>query len=333
MNLKDVSSHKLFSHIYVEEDALSYEMTSRVISSLPGSHVVPIRHYKDVFNRKHQDIPCQTRGGKKLILAVNRGTLIYKGASVCQDFGNSEFFYATPAMNCVFDCDYCFLKGMYDTANIVLFVNTDDYEREVKKRLEDGPLHLHISYDTDVFPLEKISGIVSFWTSLAQELDGLTIEIRTKSAPSVFTPSPKIIYAFTISPDEITERFEHRTASLDQRLRSVSLAIKSGCRVRLCFDPMIYVKGYKEIYSRMTDKVISSVDLQAVDDISIGTFRISGDYIRDLRKNAPDSAAVQFPFVKKDNVMRYPDVLEKEMKEYIRSRLKDVFDEEKIYEY
>ena len=46
-----------FAHIYVEERALGYPLTERILAKLPDAHVIKIRHYKDVFDRKRQDAP------------------------------------------------------------------------------------------------------------------------------------------------------------------------------------------------------------------------------------------------------------------------------------
>mgnify|MGYP006970641936 FL=1 len=29
-------------------------------------------------------------------------------------------------MNCIYDCSYCYLKGMYPSGHMVLFVNIED---------------------------------------------------------------------------------------------------------------------------------------------------------------------------------------------------------------
>ena len=41
-------------------------------------------------------------------------------------------------MNCPFDCEYCYLKGMYQTPYTVVFVNFEDYAEEVRDRLRSG---------------------------------------------------------------------------------------------------------------------------------------------------------------------------------------------------
>lgn len=35
-------------------------------------------------------------------------------------------------MNCIFDCEYCYLKGMYPSGNLVVFVNLEDILRSLK---------------------------------------------------------------------------------------------------------------------------------------------------------------------------------------------------------
>ena len=50
----------------------------------------------------------------------------YEGAPVCQDFGNTNFYYCSTMMNCIYDCSYCYLKGMYPSGHMVLFVNIED---------------------------------------------------------------------------------------------------------------------------------------------------------------------------------------------------------------
>ncbi len=81
----------------------------------------------------------------------------------------------------------------------------------------------------------------------------------------------------------------------------------------------------------MVDKVIESVDLGRVKDISIGTVRISADYIKRFRKISPDSAAVQFPFDKENGYCVYPKELNNRMTGLVKDKLKEVFDEERIY--
>ena len=124
-----------------------------------------------------------------------------------------------------------------------------------------------------------------------------------------FKAKDNIIYAFTLSPQDVIDKFEKMTPSLDARIKCVNNAISQGAKVRLCFDPLVYIKDFELCYNGFTDMIIESIDLDRVKDIGIGTFRISSDYLGNLKKASPDSAAVLFPFVREDGFCVYPKEL------------------------
>ncbi|GIS57497.1 MAG: hypothetical protein CM1200mP1_14350 [Candidatus Neomarinimicrobiota bacterium] len=95
----------------------------------------------------------------KLILAIKKPPYIYKGTIYLKDGGYKNFYYNTPMLNCLYNCSYCFLQGMYSSANIVVFVNEIDmqaaFKNEIVKRVhKDQPLMLSISYNTDLMALK-----------------------------------------------------------------------------------------------------------------------------------------------------------------------------------
>ena len=330
MRLNQDSLHKPFAHVYVEESVMDYPDTKAILTHFDKSVIIPIRHYKDVFNRPRQNVALQSKC-RNLILAQNTGAKLFMGAPVCQDFGYDNFMYTASVQGCIYNCDYCFLKGMYATGNVVIFVNFEDYVKDVLEACAKEPVYLCASYDTD---LQALRGIIDYsdrWARLAARTPNLTVEIRTKAAKADFIPHERVIYAFSISPDEIVSKYEHGTASLDRRISNVVEACEMGCQVRLCFDPMVYTRDYEACYNSMMDKVLERVDFGAIKDVSIGTVRISSDYIKKFRRISPDSAAVQFPFEKKEGYCVYPDALNEKMTGLIRSRLEGVFDNDRIF--
>ena len=145
-----------------------------------------IEHYKDLFNRSHQNFAKQKKA-PALILAKKTGTLIYKGAPVCQSFGNEHFYYTSCMMNCIYHCDYCYLQGMYPSGHVVVFVNLEDYFNELQLLLQQHSIYLCISYDTDLLALESRFGFVKQWLLFASKYNNLSLEIRTKSGnPFIF---------------------------------------------------------------------------------------------------------------------------------------------------
>ncbi len=324
------SSVSDFARIYIENDISEDPVVQRILSGLPGSKVIPIKHYKDVFSRANQQYDVQKKG-RSLILARNTGRLIYKGAPMCQSFDMENFSYTNSVMNCIYDCDYCFLKGVYDTPNIVVFVNFEDYRESVEKKLEEGPLYLCISYDTDLLALNGLTGLCDMWTDYARDREGLTIEIRTKSSPRRFVVSDHIIYAFTLSPEKVHRRYENRTPGLDLRLKAVNRAIASGANVRLCFDPLMVIDDFDNVYREFIEKVASTVDLNSVQDMSVGTFRISKDCIKRMRRNGPLSEVAWYPYHNDNGVLGYEENRAKHMTDVVVEELIRHCGREKIY--
>ncbi len=319
-----------FARVYIEKDLFGDAVTERIVSRLPNAKIIPVSHYKDVFARSRQQYDVQKKS-RSLILARNTGRLIYEGAPMCQDFDMENFSYTNSVMNCIYDCDYCFLKGVYDTPNIVVFVNFEDYKKEVDRKLEEGPLYLCISYDTDLLALNGLTGLCDMWTDYAKDKEGLTVEIRTKSSPSSFISSDHIIYAFTLSPDEVIEKYEKKTPHLASRLNAVKAALEAGANVRLCFDPLMHIEDFASVYGRFMEQVSSAVDLNAVRDISLGTFRISADYVRRMRKNGPLSEAAWYPYNNKGGVMSYPEDMADAMTDLVMKELLKHTERRKIY--
>jgi spore photoproduct lyase len=322
--------NKPFSHVYIELDIKDHPVTKEVLGNLSDPTIIYIKHYKDVFNRKRQDFRVQSNS-RSLILARNTGNLIFEGSDMCQDHGNSRFFYATSVMNCLFDCDYCFLKGMYSTGNIVLFVNLEDYEKQVEEMLHEGPMYLSVSYDTDLLALQGIADLSSFWIDLAKKNKDLTVEFRTKAHVTNFEAVPNVIYSFTLSPQSVISSYEHHTASLKGRIDSVRRACDLGCNVRLCFDPVLYVRDHMKCYNDFMDEVIPQICWEKITDVSVGAFRISKEYMKGLRSCCPMSAVTEFPYVNEEGYMKMPRDIYAGMRELLVSRLKEVKDEGKIF--
>lgn len=287
---------------------MGHPVTESLLSRFSGSEIITINHYKDVFCRANQNYMLQKRS-PNLILACQQDYTIYKGAPVCQNFGNEYFYYSSCVMNCIYDCEYCYLQGMYPSANIVIFVNMEDLLERLTALLQKHSVYLCVSYDTDLLALEPLLGFVGKWIAFADKHRNLKVEIRTKCANfraiEHLCPPDNVILAWTLSPEYIIHSFEHHTPSLSLRLDAIRAAIAKNWKIRLCFDPIIAVKNFQSIYLDFIDHIFTVVSAEKILDISLGVFRISGDYLKNMRKHRPDSAIIQYPYCTENNVCYY----------------------------
>ncbi|MCR4715661.1 MAG: radical SAM protein [Lachnospiraceae bacterium] len=338
MSLNHNYYEPIFSHIYVEEAVFDLEIVKNIISSFKHVKVIPIRHYKDVFNKNSQNSLTQ-KEAIKLILAAKPDNFIYPGAKVCQSFGNANFYYASSAMNCIFDCEYCYLKGFYPSSNVVIFVNEDDMFNELTDILKNGPAYISISYDTDLLPFEPLTHHIRHWMEFVDEHKDLTIEIRTKSSNGKILSEiskgiknlDRVIIAFSMSPKGIAEAYEKRTPSLMARIECAMVAKKAGYPIRIAFDPMIYESNWKDHYKGLIATLDRYLDLKSLKDVSVGSFRIPKDYLKRMRKRDPSSVIAQFPYELDDGVYHYSDELMEEMESMMVRELERYIPSEKIF--
>ena len=187
---------------------------------------------------------------------------------------------------------------MYSSANIVVFTNTEEVKDAVKKQIlerkyPDEPLLLSLSYNTDILALENILPLTKQWIDFANNIDDLFMEIRTKSGlTSSFNklkPSEKILFAWTLSPNNVIQKHEHKTPLLERRIKSIQKIVDSGWPVRLSFDPILIYPNWKEDYKQMFERIKETISGDKIFDITIGVFRMSEDFFHRIKKTKPDS--------------------------------------------
>tara|TARA_Y100001970_G_C14245841_1_gene868134 strand:+ start:690 stop:1706 length:1017 start_codon:yes stop_codon:yes gene_type:complete len=327
-----------FSHIYIEKGARGYPLTDLALSKFHRSTIIDIDHYKDIFNRSNQDFQSQ-KDSMKLILAKKSTPFIYPISDMVQEYSTKNVFYNTPILNCLYNCDYCFLQGMYPSGNIVIFVNESDFMDTIDKKLEKFKdskemMAVSVSYNTDLLAMENLLPITKNWIEYASQRKNLIIEIRTKS--SLFSsiknikPNDNVILSWTISPQTITELYEKNTPPTIKRIRALKAALDKGWKVRLCFDPVIIVKNWQEIYPDFFTYVFQNIDSGKLYDITLGVFRMNKDYFNRIRKRNPKSDIFYSDYSIEDNTVVPYKKNRIEVLEYLKKELANYFDLEKI---
>ena len=324
-----------FSHIYVEKKILNNKNTLEILSKFKDVKIIEIENYKEVFSSNNQDFHLQ-KLGQKLILASNKANMIYEGAVVCESFENDNFYYTSSIINCVYDCEYCYLQGVYSSGNIVIFVDIEKVFEEVEELYNKlKTLYLCISYDTDLLAIENICGFSEKWYYFIEDKKDLKIELRTKSGNIDkflnLKPLDNFIIAFTLSPENIALKNEKYTASFKNRVNAIKELQEKGWKVRICIDPLIYSDNFEKNYSQMIEYLFNEIDKEKVIDVSIGVFRISKEYLKKMRNQNQNSEILYYPFECIDGVYTYSDKTKSYMINFIKEQFLKYIDEKKIY--
>jgi spore photoproduct lyase len=304
------------------------------LSKLRYREIIEINDYKSAFSKNNQNFRIQ-KNSPNIIFAVKKENYIYKGAKVCESFGNDNFYYTSSIVNCIYNCEYCYLQGVYTSANIVIFVNIEDMFNEITNFLKNDSMYLCISYDTDMLGLNNITGFIEKWYGFAEKNKNLTIELRTKSDNIAVLRNKNInknfILAWTLSPENFIKEHELLTAKLENRLKAIKEVISLGYSVRICFDPIIYIKNFEEEYGDLIEQTFSYIKNSDILDVSIGTFRISKEYLKRMRKNMEDSSILMYPFTCVDGVYSYSEERNLYMINYVKNLVLRHVNDNKVY--
>jgi spore photoproduct lyase len=318
----------------VEHKAYDYRLTRKILTKIKYNEIIEINDYKNVFSKNNQNFQIQ-KNSPNIIFAVKKENYIYKGAKVCESFGNNNFYYTSSVINCIYNCEYCYLQGMYTSANIVIFVNIEDTFSEITNFLKNDSMYLCISYDTDMLGLNNITGFVDKWYKFAEKNKNLTIELRTKSDNIAGLRNRIInknfILAWTLSPENFIKEHELLTAKLENRLKAIKEVVNLGYSVRICFDPIIYMKNFEVEYKNLIEQTFSYIKNSDILDVSIGTFRISKEYLKKMRKHMENSSILMYPFTCIDGVYSYSEEQNLYMMNYVKGCVLEYVEGDKIY--
>jgi spore photoproduct lyase len=327
-----------FSHVYVEKEISKHPRTLKIIEKIKPKHIIYIDDYTHLFHRKNQNFN-QQKHSYKLILAKKKYDFVYKASPMCEDYGFEHFFYSGMLMNCIFNCHYCYLKSLYDTSNIVYFVNTEDclknLEEKLKRIPESEKVLLALSYESDLLALNPVLGEIEQWIEFAHKHPEVTFEIKTKSGdftiPKQLKIPDNIIFAWSMLPREVIDMYEEFTPKLQQRYYGINKAIKRGVKVRVSIEPLMNIENFEKIYYDFLLDCFYEINVADLVDVNIGVFRMSSKQFKKFSRNDPYSPVFAYSLEKKENYTGY--IKEDKIKKYIEETIKSFVPEEKVILY
>lgn len=322
----------MFPHIYIEEAISTHSTTQSILSHFPKASIVLCERYTEIFNRKKQNFRLQKQK-PALILAKKFQNYVLKTPEG-YGIGGKNNYYFSHMMNCIFDCRYCFLQGMYNSANYVIFVNFEDFSEAIRQKMGDEPTYFFSGYDCDSLALEPITNFIEQFLPLFKEKEQAFLELRTKSTNISFLkrspPLSNVICAFTLSPQEIVTEYEHKTPSLAARLNALKQLQDLGWPIGLRFDPLLYCENFKAIYRNFFQEVFTSLNPDKIHSLTLGVFRLPKPFFKKMVKLYPEEkllAIVQ----EEGNSVSYTDSLSQEMRGFCEELLLQYMKPEKIF--
>ncbi len=309
-----------FDTVYIEKDTKDDKNTIDILGRIKFNNLIYCNSYSEIFNPKNQNFRIQ-KIKPNLILAKKKNNFLMKTP---KDFtiGFKENYYFSHMLNCIFDCKYCFLQGMFNSANFVVFTNFDDFINEIKKKVlnKNYKLCFFSGYDCDSLALEKVTSFLKLFIKSFKQINNAYLEVRTKSCNiEIFKniqPIENIIIAYSLNPDILVKEFEQKTPTLKKRIESAKFLQARGWKIGLRFDPLIDYKENKLIYKNFFNYIFSQLQVEKIHSVTTGFFRMPNNFFNKLVNVRPEDSLI-FNKLKKQNLQENVDQ-KKECQEELR---------------
>jgi spore photoproduct lyase len=316
----------MFSTLYIEEQIAEHPRTRAICERFPQATQVTCERYGEVFNPKAQDFRLQKRKPALILAHKHNGRVLKTPEGY--GIGGRNNYYFSHMLNCLYDCRYCFLQGMYRSAHYVLYVNYEDFGKDIGNKIEQSNnkhCWFFSGYDCDSLVLEPVSGFVEDFLPFFAERPAAHIELRTKSTQIrsllKHPPIPNAVVAFSFTPAEMHAALEHKVPTIERRVEAMLKLQQAGWLIGLRFDPLIYEDNYQQQYASLFEQVCSPLDTGQLHSVSLGPFRLPRTYFKSIVRLYPDEALFAGNFTETGGMVSYPQSLEREMTDFCTREL------------
>lgn len=265
--------------IYLETKAKSYPLTQSILSKFSNASIIEIDHYKNIFDKNIWNYKLSNA----IILAKQENIPILPTPPNYWYPGKAFFFKFV--LNCIFDCEYCYLKWAFKMPFPTIFVNYEDIQNAIEDKINslrksgyNDTIYFYASNYSDIQWLDELINFNQNFIPFFEKFPNVLMESRTKSAniqsllqfnTEIFNHFENTEISFSLNPQFIIDSFEHKTSSLDQRINSINTLLSKWRKVWIRFLPLLPVENYLQIYSDFISYIKEKIDFKQVNSIFI----------------------------------------------------------------
>ncbi len=300
----------------IVDKEVSYEPLTKQIckhfADIPTTFVENYSWHKNDTNVEHLLDPI-TKGKNTLHLKHFKGNPIKSCPGFSSELVCCNYLTLDLIENCAFECTYCILQAFLNKPVITVHANLNQILEKVLIYTSQKPevlFRISTGEHSDSLALDHIFSINEHVIRFFAKLPNALLELKTKSKNVEhllnLPHAGKTLISWSINPDTVIEREEHKTARLHERLNAAKIASESGYKIAFHFDPMICYSGWEKDYQDLVDQIFDTIPQSRISWISLGTLRYISTLKSIVETRFPNSSVFLGEFVKaKDGKMRY----------------------------
>ncbi len=316
----------MVSCVYIESGVSHHRRTLDISRRMKNTPVVEIDHYGEVFNPRAQNFRLQKRNPALIIANKQKHRVLPVPEGY--GLGGRHNYYFSHMLNCMYDCRYCFLQGMYSSAHQVIFVNYEDFAADISEIATHhgaDSVWFFSGYDCDSLAYEPVTRFARFFVPVFAQIDNAWLELRTKSTQVRqmlnLEPCERVVTAFSFTDQYSHGKLENGVPSLGKRIAAMQSLIDSGWPVGLRLDPIIYHENYRQDFTRLLETIFATIDAKNLHSVSLGAFRLPKTHFKQISKLYPDEPLFAQNLALSKGIVSYALSQEQEMIDYCQEQL------------
>lgn len=313
----------MFSRIFVEKRVLDTKEYTDILQRIDSSKIELIDDISSIWGRVKKPY-LQKRENLNLYIGKKDGALL-KEAPDAYGLGDEKHYYYVHAYNCVYECQYCYLQGYFNTPDIVLYINHDEILQEMQKTANQfSDCWFHAGEFSDSLALSHFTNEIPKYFDFFKANPTNKLELRTKSVNTKelekLAPLPNVYLSFSLSSHKAAKLFDNKCPSIKARLKAIKKMREFGYNIGIHFDPVVYSENFKEEYIEVFKELNEAIELNEISYLSLGVVRYTKDVYREVKNNYPKSEISNGPYINSfDSKIRY----NRPMRNWILNTLKN----------
>ena len=329
-------------HVWIDREVLERPMTTNVLRALAGvpSTVVdapPALSLPSALSAR------LTSAKKHLYLTAQRGRFVRPcpGASSRNDEGQLCCGYTIVDVisNCDYECTYCYLQSYLNAPYLTVYTNLEGLFDEVAALAYTQPhqqVRIGSGEFSDSLSLDPLTGLSGLLVPFVRQFPNVLFEFKTKSdlvhGLLDHDPHGRVMVSWSVNPEAVVRREEHKTASLADRLQAARRCREAGYHIGLHFDPLLYYPGWEADYEPFVDQVFGVLSAAEVTTVSMGSLRFAPGLKAIVRARFPKSGIMDAELLPGfDGKMRYFKPLRVEMYTKMLTWLRRYINDTRLY--
>ena len=320
-----------FDKIFIHRDCRDSEVASRVRSLFSKDQVEEVsqKPFPDswgVLSSREFD-----RSKRHIYIENFKGEFFKRCPGARPGLTCCNYFVLNLGLQCDMNCSYCYLQSFINRPVLTIYANIDQAISELKK-LAQTCSHESFRIGTgeviDSLSLDPITHYSKKLIKFFREVPNWQLEFKTKSHfVDHFLDEPhrgNVVTSWSLNPQNIIEKEEWGTASLQERLQAARKCADRGFSIAFHIDPMIWHLDWRNSYSDLVQQIVSRFSPRKLRLLSVGALRFQPEQRDMMRERFGFKSLVNQSetFKSRDGKYRYDHKLRQEMFRHVLKSFK-----------